>query len=65
MKYDSAYSGRIEHLPVVVSVLGAPGADMKLLEAVRITLENYGRITAVATGHKMGFAQKYVTRIMG
>lgn len=62
MQYESEYSGRTEHLPLVVSVLGAPGADMKLLDAVRRTLEDADRTTVVATGSKMGVASKYVKR---
>lgn len=49
-------------LPIVVSVLGDPGADMKLLDAIIRTLEHADRKTAVGTGSKMGFTAKYVRK---
>jgi hypothetical protein len=45
-----------------VSVLGAPGADMQLLDAIIRTLEQADRNTTVSTGSKMGFTAKYVRR---
>jgi hypothetical protein len=65
MQYDSEYSERSEHLPIVASLLGAPGADMKLLDAVRRTHEDAGRTTAVATGSELGMGNKYIKRTAG
>lgn len=65
MEYESKVSQRTEHLPIVVSILGAPGADMKLLDAVRRTLEDADRTTVVSTGSKMGVAAKYVKKNPG
>jgi hypothetical protein len=60
MEYFSEVSKRTEHLPIVVSLLGAPGADMKLLDAARRTLERSGRTSVVATGSKMGIGSRYI-----
>ena len=62
IEYESSVSQRTEHLPIFVSVLGAPGADMQLLDAIIRTLEQADRNTTVSTGSKMGFTAKYVRR---
>ncbi|KAF2636358.1 hypothetical protein P280DRAFT_510592 [Massarina eburnea CBS 473.64] len=60
MQYVSEYSEKTENLPIAVSIIGAPGADMKLLDAIHQTLEDSDRTTVVATGSKLGVAGKYV-----
>ncbi|KAJ5640422.1 hypothetical protein N7528_000047 [Penicillium herquei] len=53
LKYQSRISGNQEHLPVVVSVLGKPGSDMALIDAMKKALKHSGRPTEVHTGRRM------------
>ncbi|PVH68460.1 amidase signature enzyme [Cadophora sp. DSE1049] len=50
VEYDSRITGRKEQLPMVVSLLGAPGTDLQLLQLTLKGLENSGRPTKVKTG---------------
>ncbi|KAF2117001.1 amidase signature domain-containing protein [Lophiotrema nucula] len=56
MEYDSRVSQRKEYLPIVVSLLGAPGTDMALIDAARRTLEYSGRSLEVTTGSRMNIS---------
>jgi hypothetical protein len=60
MEYVSEVSKRTEHLPIVVSLLGAPGADMKLMDAARRTLERSGRTSVVATENKIDIGSRCI-----
>ncbi|KAF2501486.1 hypothetical protein BU16DRAFT_201045 [Lophium mytilinum] len=53
MEYHSRVSGRQEHLPIVVSLLGIPGSDLSLLKTVRKVLEHSGRPLSVKAGSRM------------
>ena len=50
MKYESRVSGRTEHLPICVNLLGVPGQDQHLIDEVTATLRCSGRPCAVRTG---------------
>ena len=51
--YGSRVSQRDELLPVGVSLLGAPGSDLELLDLVATCLEESGRPTEVIVGKTM------------
>ncbi|KAK3935820.1 amidase signature domain-containing protein [Diplogelasinospora grovesii] len=53
MKYHSRLSQRDEYLPIVVSVLGKPGSDMALINAMKTVLQKSGRPCEVKTGRRM------------
>ncbi|KAF2835336.1 hypothetical protein M501DRAFT_1019857 [Patellaria atrata CBS 101060] len=60
MEYVSDLSKRKEHLLIVVSLLGRPGSDMKLLDTACRTLDRSGRTSLVSTGSKMNIGGKFV-----
>ncbi|KAK4213201.1 amidase signature domain protein [Rhypophila decipiens] len=51
--YESRISKRTEYLPVVVDLVGAPGSDLRLLEAVERLMREAGREMLVSTGTRM------------
>lgn len=51
--YKSTLTDRIEPLPIAVSVVGALGEEMTLLEVVRMAMEHGGFPTKVATGRSI------------
>lgn len=51
--YFSKVTGREELLPVGISVLSAPGMDLKLLDLIKDCLEKSGRPTEVKVGRTM------------
>lgn len=51
--YDSKITHKVEYLPVVANVVGAPGTDFQLLQAVEKVLKLAKRPTSVATGSRM------------
>lgn len=53
LKYHSRISGNDEYLPVVVSVLGKPGSDMALINAMKTVLTKARRPLQVKTGSRM------------
>ncbi|KAF4993205.1 hypothetical protein FDECE_13483 [Fusarium decemcellulare] len=53
VSYSSMITKRLELLPVVVNVVGAPDHDFLLLEAVKIILERSKRPTKVNTGARI------------
>lgn len=50
VKYNSRITGREERLPMAVGLLGAPGADMELLEWTVDAMRAGGRAVGVKTG---------------
>ena len=53
VEYSSRISGKIEELPVCVSILGMPGTDRELLSTIQRFLVAVGRPTTVKTGSRM------------
>ncbi|KAH1434619.1 hypothetical protein KXW29_008062 [Aspergillus fumigatus] len=53
LEYHSRISGLDEQLPVVVSVLGKPGSDMALINAMKTVLQKSSRPFEVKTGRRM------------
>lgn len=53
LEYHSRISGLDEQLPVVVSVLGKPGSDMALINAMKTVLQKSSRPCEVKTGRRM------------
>ncbi|KAH7303477.1 amidase signature domain-containing protein [Stachybotrys elegans] len=51
--YDSRISNKVEYLPVVVNIVGAPTTDFQLLQAIKQILELSNRPTSVRTGSRM------------
>ncbi len=51
--YQSRITGRTEHLPVVVGLVGAPGSDWELVAAVERIVTLSGRLSVVRTGKRM------------
>ncbi|OIW32128.1 amidase signature enzyme [Coniochaeta ligniaria NRRL 30616] len=51
--YISRITHKVEYLPVVANVVGAPGTDFQLLQAVENVLKLAKRPTSVATGPRM------------
>ncbi|CAH0027363.1 unnamed protein product [Clonostachys rhizophaga] len=51
--YQSRITGREEKLPMVVSLMGAPGTDAQLLEWTIDSLGKSGRATKVGVGNRM------------
>lgn len=51
--YNSTVTKREEPLPIAVSVIGAPGADMTLVDLVEKGLKGSGVATEVKTGRFM------------
>ncbi|CAJ2504123.1 Uu.00g115170.m01.CDS01 [Anthostomella pinea] len=51
--YYSKVTGKMESLPVAISVLAAPGRDLQLFDVVQACLERAGRPLSVKTGSKM------------
>ncbi|KAI1327018.1 amidase signature enzyme [Xylariaceae sp. FL0255] len=51
--YKSRVTQKTEYLPVVINVVGAPGADFQLLEAVNHVMKLSGRPISVSTGSRM------------
>ncbi|KAI8715835.1 hypothetical protein NCS52_01092100 [Fusarium sp. LHS14.1] len=51
--YESRVSRRVEQLPVVGTIIGAPGSDLLLVDVVKNALERAGRPTRVLTGRNM------------
>jgi hypothetical protein len=49
-EYTSRITGKPEKLPIVVSLMGAPGTDSHLLDWVFDALQRSGRPTKVKTG---------------
>lgn len=52
-EYESRVTGKNEYLPVMVDVMGAPGKDYELLEAVEMVMRRSGRVMEVAAGERM------------
>ncbi len=53
LPYLSKITEKTEYLPVVVDILGAPGADLGLLRAAEKVMALSGRSTTVATGPRI------------
>ncbi|KAI9767311.1 MAG: hypothetical protein M1840_005720 [Geoglossum simile] len=53
LPYDSRVSGRVEQLPVAISVLGLAGTDISLINMVERCLKETNRQTVVQTGQTM------------
>jgi hypothetical protein len=51
--FDSRITGQQEYLPVAVSLLGAPGTDLELIEMTEGFLQHTNRSTRVLTGRTM------------
>lgn len=51
--YDSKITHKVEYLPVVANVVGAPGTDLQLLQAVEKVLKLAERPTSVSIGSRM------------
>ncbi|KAJ5534083.1 hypothetical protein N7527_000337 [Penicillium freii] len=51
--YDSIVTEREERLPVAVSVIGPPGADLILVDLVEKGMKGAGLATEVKTGSSM------------
>ncbi|ETI26211.1 hypothetical protein G647_02988 [Cladophialophora carrionii CBS 160.54] len=51
--FQPLVSGRVEQLPVGLSLLAAPGEDMMLVVLTRQVLDHSGRPTYVLTGKEM------------
>ncbi|KAK3353735.1 amidase signature domain-containing protein [Lasiosphaeria hispida] len=51
--YHSKFTEEVEYLPVVVNIMGAPGTDYDLLEAVEKIMAASSRPTTVVTGSRM------------
>lgn len=56
--YASRITGREEHLPVGVNVVGTPGSDFWLLDTMKALLEKTGRPEKVQTGSRVFSAVK-------
>ena len=56
LSYQSRITGREEKLPMVVSLMGAPGTDMELIQCPLDALRKSHRPTVVQTG-KLAFHQ--------
>lgn len=52
-EYDSRVSGWKEFLPVAVHVVGLPGSDLHLIDAIQHCLETSKRPTRVGNGLRM------------
>ena len=50
LPYQSRITGKEEKMPMVVSLMGAPGTDMRLLEWIIDSLQKSGRPTKVKSG---------------
>ncbi|KAH8588673.1 amidase signature domain-containing protein [Bisporella sp. PMI_857] len=51
--FQSKVTGNVEELPVAISLLSAPGRDLKLMEIARDCLVRAGRPTNVLPGNKL------------
>lgn len=52
-EYESRITGLKQYLPVAINVVGLPGTDLGLIEAIRHGLVDSGRVTKVKTGSRM------------
>ncbi|KAK3391373.1 amidase signature domain-containing protein [Sordaria brevicollis] len=52
-EYESRITGRKEYLPVVVDVMGRPGRDWQLLDAIGKVMKGSGRVMKVEVGRRM------------
>ncbi|KAG6366059.1 hypothetical protein INS49_000235 [Diaporthe citri] len=51
--YDSKVTGRVENLPVAISIIGEPSRDIELFDIAYNCLEQARRPTAVKVGYEM------------
>lgn len=54
VSYHSKITNEKEYLPVLVNVVGAPGTDLGLLDAIKKVMEDSRRPVCVSTGKRLG-----------